>query len=444
MIDANKDPIPRINRAAFFRDIGYKPHPGQRAVHASKKRYRVVACGSRWGKSVCAAMETLASAFEPRECAMIWVVAPTYDLADRIYRQIELKVLERLPHRLIAKKEAERRILLRNLAGGVSEIRAKSADNPDSLLGEGLDFLVVDEASRLRPRIWNSFLSQRLMDKRGSALLISTPRSKGYFYDLYRRGQPPDPDPDYASWNMPSWSNPMLPMADIEAERRRLPDAAFRQELGAEFIEGAGAVFHGIRDIAVGEFQEPVAGERYVAGLDLAKVQDYTVLIIINSRREVVFYDRFHRLDWGLQTARIVGATSRYQRAQILCDVTGVGDPIYEELCRAGCRVTPYAFTSRSKSALVENLVVMCEQRRLVLPRAELWPEGIEELEDFQYSVTDAGTVRSGAPSGQHDDIVMALGLAAWQVRAERPQYRISTVRRRDPHIEALRQRLWR
>jgi hypothetical protein len=70
-------------------------------------------------------------------------------------------VLERLRHRLVQKKEAERRILLRNMAGGVSEIRAKSADNPVSLLGEGLDFVVVDEAARLKPLIWQNHVSQR-------------------------------------------------------------------------------------------------------------------------------------------------------------------------------------------------------------------------------------------------------------------------------------------
>jgi hypothetical protein len=53
-----------------------------------------------------------------------------------------------------------------------------------------------------------------LIDKRGWALLISTPKGKGYFFDLFRRGQArgecASPDPDYASWNMPTWSTPLL------------------------------------------------------------------------------------------------------------------------------------------------------------------------------------------------------------------------------------------
>jgi hypothetical protein len=51
------------------------------------------------------------------------------------------------------------------------------------------------------------------------------------------------------------------------------------------------------------------------------------------------------------------------------------------------------------------------------LPRYELWPEGIDELEAFEYSVTEQGNVRTSAPSGLHDDCVIALGLTAWRLR---------------------------
>jgi hypothetical protein len=407
----------QLDKLALFADLRYQPHAGQLAIHRSSARYRVVACGVRWGKTTAAAMEGVAAAIAPAERSIGWVAAPTYDLADRVFREIEVIVLERLRHRLIAKKEAERRILLRNLAGGVSEIRAKSADNPVSLLGEGLDWLVVDEAARLKPSIWQGHLSQRLIDKCGWALLISTPKGKGYFYDLFRRGQPGIADADYASWNMPTWSNPLLTAQLIEAERSRLPERVFAQEYGAQFVEGSGSVFRNVRECATGDWQEPAKGERYFGGLDLAKVEDFTVLTLMNSRREVVFVDRFHRVDWSVQIQRLKAALKRFGEARVACDVTGVGDPIYEALRKEGCRVEPYPFTARSKAALVENLTLMLEERRLVLPRVELWPEGIEELEGFEYSVSEAGNVRSGAPSGMHDDCVMSLALAAWQAR---------------------------
>jgi hypothetical protein len=405
----------RLSKRALFEHLGYEPHPGQRAIHESKAPRRIVACGVRFGKSWAAAMEGLAAAMEPAERSVGWIVAPTYDLSERVFNQVAVVAASRLHHRIVSLKENERRLVIRNMGGGLSEIRGKSADNPISLLGEGLDWVIVDEASRLKPAIWENYLSQRLIDKLGWALLISTPKGKGYFYDLFRRGQ--GQDPAYQSWNMPSWANPLLDRDVIEQERERLPDRVFRQEFGAEFIEGSGAVFRNVRECAVGDLREPVPGDSYHGGLDLAKVEDFTVLLIMNRAREVVFVDRFHRLDWAVQVSRIKAASERFRDVCLRVDSTGAGEPVFESLRQAGVPARAYAFTQASKSALVNNLSLMLERKEIVLPKPDLWPEGIEELEAFEYSVTDSGNVRTGSPSGMHDDCVVALALAAWEAR---------------------------
>ncbi len=230
---------PTFNKEAFFQDLGYTPHPGQLEIHRDESPRRIVACGVRWGKTWCAAMEALAAAMVPCERSVGWVVAPTYDLADRVFREILYIAVQHLRHRIVSMRESTRQLVLRNMAGGLSEIRGKSADNPVSLLGEGLDFVIIDEASRLKPNIWQSHLSQRLIDRKGWALLISTPKGKGYFFDLFRLGQ--GKNDGYRSWNYPSWTNPLLDAELIERERGCVPERVFRQEYGAEFIEGSGA-----------------------------------------------------------------------------------------------------------------------------------------------------------------------------------------------------------
>jgi len=406
---------PKLNKLALFRDLGYVPHAGQGAVHRSRARRRAVAAGVRWGKTVCAAMEGLAWALEPCEDSKGWVVAPTYELANRVFKHIVRVAHQRIPHRVISYKESERVLLIRNLAGGRSEVRAKSADNPMSLLGEGLDWLVIDEAAQLKSEIWTAYLSQRLIDREGSALLITTPKGKGWVYEFYRRGQ--GLDPDYESWNAPSWQNPMLPRADIEAERKRIPELTFRREYGGEFIEGGGSVFRNTRECATGEFEPPVADTRYYAGLDLARSEDYTVLVVVNQGAQVVHVDRFHRQDWSIQVNRVKAKADVYNHARILVDSTGVGEPVFESLRTAGCIVEGYRFTAQSKSDLITNLALMLETKQIVLPRPDLWPQGMDELEAYEYTATDAGGVRMEAHYGQHDDCVTALALAAWQVR---------------------------
>ena len=406
---------PTINRRALFADLGYEPHAGQRAIHDSTASRRVVACGVRWGKTRCAAMEGLAAALAPNERSYGWVVAPTYDLAEKVFREIVYIVTHHLRHRIVTLRDNDRLLVLRNMGGGLSEIRGKSADNPVSLLGEGLDWVIVDEAARLKPSIWQGHLSQRLIDRKGWALLISTPRGKGWFFDLYRTGQ--GGDPDHASWNHPSWANPHLDAAVIEQERGRLPESVFRTEYGAEFLEGSGAVFRNVRECATGEWKEPEEGPPYYAGLDLARTNDSTVLVIMNAEAEVVFVDRFNRLDWSHQIQRVQTGVERYQNAQIFVDSTGVGEPVFESIRAAGCNVWQYPFTQRSKAALIDNLSLMLEQKKIVLPKPEIWPAGIDELESFEYSITDNGSVRTSAPSGSHDDCVIALALAAWHLR---------------------------
>lgn len=408
----------KFDKQRFFADCGYQPHAGQLEVHQATEPRRVVACGVRWGKTYCAAMEGLAAAMQPAERSVGWVVGPTYDLADRVFREIQVRALEKLSHRIVKMKESDRLLVLRNMAGGTSEIRAKSAESSVSLLGEGLDWLIVDEASRLKPSTWESHLSQRLIDKKGWALLISTPKGKGYFFDLFRRGQ--GADSMWRSWNLPSWTNPMLDRELIEAERLRLPQRAFQQEYEAKFIEGSGSVFRNVRECATGAFREPEDGRRYFAGLDLAKVEDFTVLTILDDKLNVVFVDRFHRLDWAVQTQRIKVALDRYRRARVFVDSTGCGDPILETLLRDGVDALAFQFTQRSKSELIDNLALMFEQRKIVIPSPQQWSEGIDELENFEYSVTESGIIRAAAAGNGHDDMVLSLALAAWHRRPKK------------------------
>jgi hypothetical protein len=113
----------------------------------------------------------------------------------------------------------------------------------------------------------------------------------------------------------------------------------------------------------------------------------------------------------------VKAAHERYNRARVLVDTTGEGEPIYEALRKDGVYADPYPFTLKSKAALVDKLSLHLEGRQIKLPRPDLWPEGIDELEAFEYSITDSGNVRTAAPGGVHDDCVVALALANWHVR---------------------------
>jgi hypothetical protein len=74
-----------------------------------------------------------------------------------------------------------------------------------------------------------------------------------------------------------------------------------------------------------------------------------------------------------------------------------------------GVDVTPHVFTQPSKLRLMQRLVAAFQGNELKIPDGWL----INELESFEFQYTATG-VRYEAPSGFHDDGVMALALALY------------------------------
>jgi len=228
-----------LDKAALFRYLGYEPRPSQLEIHLSKTPRRVVACGVRWGKTRVCIWETVAALLVPGCDSLGWIVGPNLDVVDLTFREVRSVFEAKLPHRLISVDERARHLVVRNLSGGLSEVRGKSAVDPACLLGEGLDWLVVDEAARLKRSVWEEHLVQRLTDRQGWALLTSVPGGHDHwFHELHERGT--SGTPDYQSWRHPSWENPRLDPAVIEREREALPDAVFHTQYGAEFLGADG------------------------------------------------------------------------------------------------------------------------------------------------------------------------------------------------------------
>lgn len=232
----------RLDKLALFARLGYEPHPGQLAVHQSDAPRRVVCCGTRWGKSRVATYEAIAGAMAPCENSVGWIIAPSYVLSDIVYQQVVAVVQEQLAHRVMRIESKERTITIRNLAGGVSVIRGRSADTPSNLLGASLDWAIIDEAALLSDNVWSGYIAGRLVDRRGWSLALSTPRGRdSWFFDMFQKGQMRE-DPDFKSWTGPSWQNPHIDTEAIELERGRVPERVFLQEYGAQFLLADGSL----------------------------------------------------------------------------------------------------------------------------------------------------------------------------------------------------------
>jgi hypothetical protein len=161
------------------------------------------------------------------------------DLSEKEFRHVWKLSVEKgyIPVR----RKSERELWIQFSNG--SFIECRSEENPDQLIGEGLDLVVLAEAARLKQRTWDQYIRPALADRQGKALFTSTPRGFNWFYDFYERGQTPDDYPGWESWMIPSSSNPILPPEEIEEARRTTSPEAFAQEWEAKFIAYGGLVF---------------------------------------------------------------------------------------------------------------------------------------------------------------------------------------------------------
>jgi hypothetical protein len=206
--------------------------------------------------------------------------------------------------------------------------------------------------------------------------------------------------------------NPDISFHELEQMFHSMPELAFRQEVLAEFIEESGSVFRGVTASIDGgrrANEPPEEGCLFTMGIDLARVQDWTVLTVLDARRRQVYFERFNLVSWERQIERIVDVSGRY-KAHVWMDTTGVGDPIFEALSkRIPKRLRPYQFTLESKRELIDALAMDLEAGRLRLMDV---PAQTAELLAYSYVITPSRNVRTEAPAGMHDDCVIALALA--------------------------------
>ena len=223
----------------------------------------MLVCGRRWGKSKLLVLLALSEALRPR--SIIWPVAPTYELTKRVYRPLVFIFRHVLPVRFAQLGMRAPRIVrdvdssserMFELDTGTL-VQAKSAENPDSLLGEGVNFAPVDEFARVSERVIEENLLPTLLDTNGRMAGATTPRGFDYAYKCFLKGQPgTEHDPDWRSVQSPTWENTALPATVCESFQRNLSSVGYEQEIGARFTVRAGRCF--------GEFSRAVHASRPV------------------------------------------------------------------------------------------------------------------------------------------------------------------------------------
>lgn len=392
--------------------IGFDPHPAQQQILDGQKRFTVIMAGRQTGKSLLVSYIVLRELLGQQK--KIWIVAPNYDLTQRIFKNYLLPVVQKFPNDF---KVSMDRYRIECKATG-SAVECKSAENPVALLGETLDLLVIDEAAEISEDVFEKNLRPTLMVKKGSCFLISTPTTRtNWFFRKYMNAENSD---EVASFHFTSFDNPYIEASELDEIRKRTPDVVWRNQYLAEPIEDGGKLFTGIRSVIAGELEEPKKGSKYIVGWDPARVHDYSVLMVLDRQtKHIVAFDRFSGLDWTIQIERVIGLAHKYNDAIIVMDATNQGDPLCETLKKEinsrayPIYIDPYKIdTNERKKTLIEGLVVAIQNWEVTYPKID---ELIAELEEFTYTYSAYGNVKYTAPKGLFDDAVIALALVVFE-----------------------------
>lgn len=337
-----------------------------------------------------------------------WWIAPVGDQARIAFNRVKQGLTAGA---FIAKETPTPHIIMPT--GSV--IHFKSADNPDSLYGEDVYAAIIDEASRAKPEAWHAVRST-LTATRGPCVMIGNVKGrKNWFYEMCRRiesGNEPNGHFSRITWRDAVEAN-VLDLDEIEDAKRNLPEYVFKELYEAVASDESANPFgenHILRCVKTRLSDFPVVAW----GLDLAKSQDYTVLIGLDEYGNVAKFFRWQHVPWRASIREVHSIVG--EDAPCLVDSTGVGDPVLEDLQHEHGNFYGYNFTQTSKQRLMEGLAVSIQGGEIGFPDGKIK----EELLSFEYIMGRTG-VRYSAPEGYHDDCVCSLALARQQLVTAQP-----------------------
>lgn len=408
----------------------------QKQVHEALQQYRyvVVVTAQQIGKTTLAVTEATDVAMQGGD---VWWVAPDYSLTEPGY-DILVPTFDQPPfnqivdgegHKLVEEYKQRKRFTFRNGSRNGS-IQIKSAEDPKKLRGKPLDLVVMDEAAFMHRDAWHANLRHRLTVRHGRALFITNPFGKNWLWELWRLGDPtnPDRDPEWMSFQFSQHASPLITEADIENSRRIMPFRDFRREVLGEFVDDGGEVFIGVRAAASIVPQLPPYGvynpaHAYVAGMDIsAGRQDYSVIIVfdVTEMAQVAIF-RFSEPQLSEQAKTLASVYDYWHPYRIEVEENAQGMFAIPEFKALGLPIHAFNTNWKSKGDLIQNHAAAIEMGRQRLLRD---PNVIKEHEAMESDVAPGGTVRYFAPGGGYDDIVIASALAyrAATVREDMPQ----------------------
>ena len=385
---------------------GFNPHIGQLKVIdgfvKTNHKWGIVSTGRQYGKSLLAMNAMLYWLLNNNKHKGCWI-SPIYKQCKKVFDE-----LTEITGPVI--KSANKADLIIEFING-SSLQFLSADSPDSIRGFSFNYMVVDEAAFIQQSAFEQAILPTLTAIGKKCLLISTPKGKNWFYNWYLKGT--NNNTDFVSFKGISEDNPFTDTAFIYECKSSMPSSVFAQEFLAEFTDDGNDVFTNLDNVCIiNEFQLARPSISYYAGIDTGLNNDYSVLHILDESGRTVKLDRINGLPLESITQRFERILQPYGCRNILIETNGIGESMYQLMKSRVPNVKPFLMTNESKQQGIQQLIRGIQEQIFEFPSKELLPEFYNEFAAFTYKQLGTGRLQFGAPSGYHDDIVIATMLA--------------------------------
>ncbi|QEX23806.1 hypothetical protein FRZ61_37450 [Hypericibacter adhaerens] len=209
----------------------------QQALHEQMRRFNVVVCHRRFGKTVLCVNHLI------RAAASCLLPRPRFAYLAPSYRQAKAVAWDYLKHFTgpipgALRHEGELRIDLPNGA----RIALLGADNPDALRGLYIDGIVFDEYGQMAPRIFGEVVRPALADRQGWAIFIGTPQGRNGFHEIYEAARL---DPDWFTALHRASETGLIEAEELAAARRVMTPEEYAQEFECSFEAAAAGSYYG-------------------------------------------------------------------------------------------------------------------------------------------------------------------------------------------------------
>ena len=226
------------------------------------------------------------------------------------------------------------------------------------------------------------------------------------------------------------------PSKDIREERKKYDSLSWSREFLLEPLSSADRIYPYELIFQCFDYDSTFhmnrRGERaYYIGLDFALSgeagADYTVYTIIEKLGDilrVINIERYKGMNYQTQKHRIVQLSEIFKPVKVVADEGSFGKSFISDLLNAHVPVEGYKFTNQSKQDLHTNLRNLFEQKRIIINMSQsdlktktLTTHLITELSNFGVVWDEQKQLVKFEGTGEHDDMVTSLALAAYASR---------------------------